>query len=379
MGDDYESTRVDGEAVEAEVEAIRKELSMAEVLLRFKRGHGDKTEQMLEEALEVAKIKDMSLKEDQQKKKGTKIEQLKCLFETDCKICFCTESDHNHQVVYCEACKTSFHQACYGLPSLPSPFHCEVCRFVKLNTSHDRDNPRTPRKPICQLCCKPNFPMRQLSSHFYHVTCLVLFGLVDIRDYQIELRPGLTHPDILERVVENELSSHPCAYCVRETGMKFACQAEGCAEHFHPICAYLNGVHFDLRRSHRSLAAALTCPRHHPDRDALNQVYLRRFFCDYKATSNKTDAEFEEVYRREQEDRAANRLNKARDLQLGVVKRGKAQRPAKPLPKPARSLQNSAKKESEEVPSVGAESEVATETRRLMQKLSESSNRDSLP
>jgi hypothetical protein len=35
---------------------------MAEILLYFKRGHSDKTEAMLEEALEVALIKEMSLK-----------------------------------------------------------------------------------------------------------------------------------------------------------------------------------------------------------------------------------------------------------------------------------------------------------------------------
>ena len=74
--------------------------------------------------------------------------------------------------------------------------------------------------------------------------------------------------------------------------MKFKCSFPNCSEHFHPICAYLNGVHFDLVRSYRSLNSTLTCAAHHPNRDTLNQVYLRRFFCDYKSTSNKTDLEF---------------------------------------------------------------------------------------
>lgn len=31
------------------------------------------------------------------------------------------------------------------------------------------------KKPSCQLCCKPNFPMKFIDSHFYHVTCLFMF------------------------------------------------------------------------------------------------------------------------------------------------------------------------------------------------------------
>jgi hypothetical protein len=49
------------EVGEEEVEAVRRELRMTEVLICFKRGHSDKTEQMLEDALEVAMIKEISL------------------------------------------------------------------------------------------------------------------------------------------------------------------------------------------------------------------------------------------------------------------------------------------------------------------------------
>ncbi len=33
------------------------------------------------------------------------------------------------------------------------------------------------KKPSCQLCCKPNFPMKFIQGHFYHVTCLFMFEL----------------------------------------------------------------------------------------------------------------------------------------------------------------------------------------------------------
>jgi hypothetical protein len=51
------------EEQEREVAEIKKELRMTEVLLCFKRGHCDKTERMLEDALEVSMIKELSLKE----------------------------------------------------------------------------------------------------------------------------------------------------------------------------------------------------------------------------------------------------------------------------------------------------------------------------
>jgi len=43
----------------------------------------------------------------------------KKFFETDCKICFCSDNNDSNQVLYCDHCNTSFHLACYGLSSLP--------------------------------------------------------------------------------------------------------------------------------------------------------------------------------------------------------------------------------------------------------------------
>jgi hypothetical protein len=104
--------------------------------------------------------------------------------------------------------------------------------------------------------------------------------------------------------------------------MKFGC-VEGCGQFYHPICAYLNGVHFELVRSYRRLKVALGCPAHHPTRDTLNQVYLRRFFCDYKSTSKKTDLEFEAEYEREMQEKAAALEAKQREAGQGVMRKGK--------------------------------------------------------
>ena len=57
---------------------------------------------------------------------------MKTIFETDCKICFCTESDDKNPVLYCDSCNASFHQACYGVEKITEDkFYCDVCLFLK--------------------------------------------------------------------------------------------------------------------------------------------------------------------------------------------------------------------------------------------------------
>lgn len=49
---------------------------------------------------------------------------------------------------------------------------------------------------------------------------------------------------------------------------------------------------------------------HHAQRNHVNQVYFRRFFCDYKSTSNMTEEEFSKNYQREEIIRLAELKNK---------------------------------------------------------------------
>jgi hypothetical protein len=122
--------------------------------------------------------------------------------------------------------------------------------------------------------------------------------------------------------------------------MKLRCSQTGCQEYFHPICAYLNGVHFELVRSYRALNTTLTCAAHHP-RDTLNQIYLRRFFCDYKGTSNRTDLEFEEEYRKEMQEKAASLADKLKELRRGVKRSGKISKSFKcSQQRPARTIKD---------------------------------------
>ena len=111
--------------------------------------------------------------------------------------------------------------------------------------------------------------------------------------------------------------------------MKFGCSWAGCRISYHPICAYLNGVYFDLERSYRSLTCELTCPEHYhfSDRDYVHQTYLRRFFCDYNSTSTLTDSEFQTLFAAENLKRSLKLQDKQRELQLGVLLKGKYLKP----------------------------------------------------
>jgi len=88
--------------------------------------------------------------------------------------------------------------------------------------------------------------------------------------------------------------------------MKFECSWPECKMSYHPICAYLNGVFFDLKRTYTSLSAKLSCSEHYPNRDSFHQIYLRRFFCDFNSTSSLTQEEFKEKFTSELEKKRAN-------------------------------------------------------------------------
>lgn len=70
----------------------------------------------------------------------------------------------------------------------------------------------------CQICGRPNFPMKKLGTHFYHVTCLILLNLVEYRDRKLALAGSKTHIDIVRMVVENELQHGRCEMCTKKPG-----------------------------------------------------------------------------------------------------------------------------------------------------------------
>lgn len=115
-------------------------------------------------------------------------------------------------------------------------------------------------------------------------------NLGQIKDFQISLRDGINHKTIQEAVIQNEIEHNYCQFCVKSTGselgMKMTCMVDGCSKSSHPSCSYLNGCMFDIVKEGTNLQVGVVCSEHVEMRDHANQVYLRRFFSDYKGTSN---------------------------------------------------------------------------------------------
>ena len=130
-------------------------------------------------------------------------------------------------------------------------------------------------------------------------------------------------------MVENELNFGSCVFCLKDNGMKLQCSEEKCKNCYHPICAYLYGVHFDMDRTYNGLNTVLTCSEHLPERNVVHQIYLRRFFCDFNNTSKLTDIEFEVKHQAETEKRMVNIEAKVDDNSLGILKKGKFIKPTK--------------------------------------------------
>lgn len=146
--------------------------------------------------------------------------------------------------------------------------------------------------------------MKKLDEHYYHVTCLVLFNFVEFRNLQMKLRKDVTFKTILNIVIKSELKSYSCEFCYAINGIKYECCYPGCNRSFHPICAYLNGCLFFIERKfncHPDLDVKVQCNYHDPNRNHIEQVYYRRYVCDYKKTSKYTLEEFKPLYQRQLE------------------------------------------------------------------------------
>lgn len=63
----------------------------------------------------------------------------------------------------------------------------------------------------------------------------------------------MNHSRIIKGVIESELECGPCIFCLgssgSEMGMQFKCYVEGCESSMHPICAYINGCEFSIKKS----------------------------------------------------------------------------------------------------------------------------------
>lgn len=174
--------------------------------------------------------------------------------KVDCCICFNYDEDNAilNPIVYCYGCKLFMHRACIGIHSPPENFMCQVC----LSKS----------SPQCFLCYSKEWPMKNVNSQWFHITCALWDERAEFDDKKVLEGLHLTGT--------TRLGS--CFICHKPNGLLSECQE--CSSLSHLMCAFRAGMKFnttEMNRTQRRLQAGFTCNAHDSQRDFAMQKKLR--------------------------------------------------------------------------------------------------------
>ncbi|XP_045469446.1 PHD finger protein 14 isoform X2 [Harmonia axyridis] len=160
---------------------------------------------------------------------------------TEILICFGCLGDHSdsvNEIVECDSCGVTVHEACYGVSDTASlsstdslsptaPWFCEACKAGITN-------------PICELCPNSGGIFKETDvGKWVHLVCAlyvpgVAFGEVD----------KLTNVTLFE-MPYNKWGAKSCSLCTDErfarTGVCIGCDAGMCRTYFHVTCAQREG------------------------------------------------------------------------------------------------------------------------------------------
>jgi hypothetical protein len=81
----------------------------------------------------------------------------------------------------------------------------------------------------------------------------------------MRIKGNLSHEGILKKVFESEMNCNSCIFCSpsqgADSGMQFKCSFNNCNESMHPICAYINGCKFEVKKNlkEKSLDVKVFC------------------------------------------------------------------------------------------------------------------------
>lgn len=161
-----------------------------------------------------------------------------------CMVCFDGISKDNNNILFCDGCNASLHQACYGVAEIPEgDFFCDRCRHVLLMTE-DCDQKPPPYKIVemvkCCLCPQYHGGIKPTEDgHWVHMCCAIWTKNSVIKDLK-----NMSSIDLSS--VECDIAD-PCIYCNLSGGyLRYCnCLEENCLNTFHPICAWFAGAQFE--------------------------------------------------------------------------------------------------------------------------------------
>lgn len=163
-----------------------------------------------------------------------------------CSVCLGDQSNENDEIVECDCCSITVHEACYGLinaedselVSLDSnassastePWFCDSCR------GGEREQPLT-----CELCPELGGIFKQTETgRWVHLVCALYIN--DVAFSNTMTLSGIT----LFEMNYERWGARTCSLCDDErfarTGVCIACDAGMCRTYFHVSCAQKHGL-----------------------------------------------------------------------------------------------------------------------------------------
>lgn len=159
--------------------------------------------------------------------------------EKVCGTCLGTRSDDSDEIVECDSCGISVHEACYGIQESGSvasnisdastePWFCEPCRA---NIKH----------PTCQVCPTKGGIFKETDmGNWIHLVCALYTPHISFFDPQ-----RITRATLFELNYQN-WGRRSCTLCseakLARTGICIECDAGMCRSFFHVTCAQEHGL-----------------------------------------------------------------------------------------------------------------------------------------
>ena len=183
-----------------------------------------------EELISLAKRQTQTNKEDSGSRPLAKV----------CGCCLGTQSDHTNEMVECDGCGLSVHEACYGITESGSvssnassactePWFCDVC-LAGLESP-----------PSCELCPNKGGIYKETDTGAWiHLICALYTPCVSFFDQE-----RLSRPTLFELNYQS-WGRRACTLCrdikFARTGVVIECDAGMCKSYFHVTCAQEAGL-----------------------------------------------------------------------------------------------------------------------------------------
>jgi hypothetical protein len=212
-----------------------------------------------------------------------------------CMVCFDGTSTDQNSIVFCDGCNMAVHQACYGIHEVPDgDYFCDRCKALReMEDEHEFVSEEDANSISCCLCPKLHGGIKPTTDgKWVHLCCAVWSGslIEDVTEMApvnitvsvhppIITRPPLPPPvshsadgdasgSLAAQAAEGQASaaastsalvSKPtrpkCYVCHSETGFLAQCCGDACGAHFHPLCAWFDGLLFQTEITDRSYQA----------------------------------------------------------------------------------------------------------------------------